>query len=78
MRALSLPALPFEDRDRPALSMPPPAVLGLIGLAAMASLFSVNVGLALASFVALTLLFFLLWRPGEPPVLLFVLGYQWL
>ncbi|MBK8725017.1 MAG: hypothetical protein IPL96_02890 [Holophagaceae bacterium] len=42
------------------------------------SLFSSNPMLTLASLAVLYVLINLLWRPGEPPILLYVMGYQWL
>jgi hypothetical protein len=46
--------------------------LGMIGL------FSVNAVASLMTALMIPLLVALLWRPGEPPVLLFAAGYQWL
>lgn len=50
--------------------------LGLgVALLAMAS---ANPLLSLGSLVLLALLAMLLWRPGEPPALLYAMGYHWL
>ncbi|HKO11598.1 MAG TPA: hypothetical protein VJV22_06505 [Acidobacteriaceae bacterium] len=53
--------------------------LYLAALAAVAvALTTTNALLTTASILVLLLLSRLLWRPGEPPVLLFVAGFQWL
>ncbi|HPW33916.1 MAG TPA: hypothetical protein PLF92_13510, partial [Arenimonas sp.] len=41
-------------------------------------LLSSNPALTVASLAVLVIFFEVFWRPGEPPILLFILGYQWL
>ena len=41
-------------------------------------LLSTNPALTVASLAVLVIFFKMFWRPGEPPILLFILGYQWL
>lgn len=48
-----------------------------VGALAGLSLLTPNGPLTAASFLVLGVLLRLLWRPGEPPVLLFAVGYQW-
>lgn len=40
--------------------------------------FTSNPLLTIASFAALFVMFAMLWRPAEPPVLFYAMGYQWL
>ena len=42
------------------------------------SFFTPNPGLTLGAIAIAVFLFKLLWRPGEPPILLYCLGFQWL
>jgi len=50
-------------------------VLGLLGMMAF---FSRNPELSVAAVLLLAWFFLLLWRTGEPPILLLALGFQWL
>ncbi|GAA4854107.1 hypothetical protein GCM10023332_01700 [Luteimonas vadosa] len=55
--------------------------LGIVVIAvlcALVSAFTANPGLTLASLVLAPALVLMLWRPGEPPVLLYAMGYHWL
>ena len=52
------------------------AVVVALGLAL--ALASANPGLTVASILLAYVFVKLLWRPGEPPVLLYAMGYQWL
>jgi hypothetical protein len=45
---------------------------------AIIGLFTANPMLTLAAILLLTIMAKLLWRPGEPPVLFYMMGYQWL
>lgn len=56
----------------------PKALWLLVGVLSFIGLFTSNPGLTVASFVLLAWFFLLLWRPGEPPILLLALGFQWL
>lgn len=56
----------------------PNAVWLVVGALSLLGLFTPNPGLTLATALLLGWFFLLLWRPGEPPILLLVLGYQWL
>jgi len=56
----------------------PYAVWLLAGSLSVLGLFTPNPDLTIAAFLLLSWFFLLLWRPGEPPILLFALGYQWL
>lgn len=53
------------------------ALVVLAGLALLA-LISANPLLSLASVLLPVVLFALLWRPGEPPALLYAMGYHWI
>lgn len=57
--------------------VPPPLLYGAAA-AALWGLFTPNPLLTAAGVLLIPLLFRLLWRPGEPPVLLFGAGMQWL
>jgi hypothetical protein len=48
------------------------------GIALLASAASANPMLSVGSLAVLALLFGLLWRPGEPPALLYAMGYHWM
>src|SRR5437868_4534154 len=50
----------------------------VIGLGCVLTYITANPLLTLASLLVLLLIVALLWRPGEPPILVFVCGYQWL
>lgn len=58
------------------LRVPGPLLWGFAAAAGL-GLLTVNGALTATSLLVLGLLFLLLWRPGEPPVLLFAVGYQW-
>jgi hypothetical protein len=49
-----------------------------IAVALALAIFSANPALSLLAIAVIPVLFRLLWRPGEPPVLLFAIGVQWL
>ncbi len=49
-----------------------------VAVAAIVSLVSANAALTAAVFALIGLVALLVWRPGEPPILLFAVGYQWL
>lgn len=66
--------LPSERDDRAAV---PRGLLAGFVVAAFLGLLTANGLLTAASILVLGLLVLLLWRPGEPPVLLFATGYQW-
>jgi hypothetical protein len=59
------------------LGLPLPVYL-ITGLAAAVCLVSTNPVLTLGSVMTLLVLMHLLWRPAEPPVLVFAASYQWL
>ncbi len=50
----------------------------LVGIASLFSLASENPVLTIACLFTLPVLFMLVWRPNEPPVMLVGLGFQWL
>ena len=77
------PALPLDaasaQLDDPNEGRLPAGVYAIIGvLALLGGVLTPNGALTAASLVVLGLLAWLLWRPGEPPVLLFAVAYQWL
>jgi hypothetical protein len=47
-------------------------------MAGIVSLASTNAAFTAAAFALIALVVLLVWRPGEPPVLVFAVGYQWL
>jgi hypothetical protein len=55
-----------------------PTLVATFGIIGLSSLVTANPSLSLASIAVAALLVHLLWRPGEPPVLLFAVGFQWL
>lgn len=57
--------------------MPAP-LWAVFGVGAVLSLLTANPVLTAASILVLPIFVALLWRPGEPPILLFAVGYQWL
>lgn len=60
------------------VSSVPPSLLA-VGLAvSLLGLLTTNPWLTFGSLVTLPILVWLTWRPGEPPLLLFVVGFQWL
>lgn len=72
---LALPggdSLPPIAGPRSKLLLPGAVVLFVLSLA------SANPLLTIGSLVLLALLVRLLWRPGEPPALLFAMGYHWM
>lgn len=79
-------ALPYEEERMPqeredeasSVSSVPGSVLAVFGLLATLGLFTANPLLTAGSLLTLGGLVALLWRPGEPPVLLFAVGYQWI
>jgi len=56
----------------------PSAVWLFVGTLSFLGLFSPNPGLTISAMLLLAWFFLLLWRPGEPPILLLALGFQWL
>ena len=60
------------------LKSPPKIVTLGIAITCLFGLFSSNVALTIAAALLVPWFFVLLWRPGEPPILLLALGYQWL
>src|SRR5438552_3750324 len=58
-------------------ALPLPVYVGVI-IAVLFAMLSSNPLLTAGSIIALLLIARLLWRPGEPPVLLFAAGYQWI
>jgi hypothetical protein len=68
------PALPLPPIAAPRSRLLVPGAIALFVLA----LASANPLLTIGSLVLLALLVRLLWRPGEPPVLLFAMGYHWM
>ena len=57
--------------------LPVPVYVGVV-VAVLFAMLSSNPLLTAGSIIALLLITRLLWRPGEPPVLLFAAGYQWI
>lgn len=55
----------------------PGGLLATIAGLALLGFLTANGALTAASLLALGAFIVLLWRPGEPPVLLFAVGYQW-
>ncbi len=55
-----------------------PPGIGLLGALLLVCSFGPNALLAVFSIILLFLGSWLLWRPGESPILLFVFGYQWM
>src|SRR5690349_4519349 len=58
-------------------ALPLPVYVGVI-IAVLFATLSSNPLLTVGSIIALLLIAVLLWRPGEPPVLIFAAGYQWI
>lgn len=56
----------------------PNAIWLLAGSLSVLGLFTPNPSMTIAAALLLAWFFLLLWRPGEPPILLLALGYQWL
>lgn len=56
----------------------PNAVWLAVGLLSSLGLLTPNTALTVAAALLLAWFFLLLWRPGEPPILLLALGFQWL
>lgn len=54
-----------------------PQVIGLFLALSLAGLLTANPLLTVASIAVLPILLALVWVPGEPPVLAFVVGFQW-
>src|SRR5438477_10986154 len=57
--------------------LPLPVYVGVI-IAVLFAMLTSNPLLTAGSIIALLLIARLLWRPGEPPVLLFAAGFQWI
>lgn len=70
----SPPALPREPRG---LGLPP-QVIGLFLALSLVGFATANPLLTVASIAILPFLVALTWVPGEPPILPFVLGFQWI
>jgi hypothetical protein len=49
-----------------------------VGIAGLLGYFSVNPALSVSAALLLVWFFLLLWRTGEPPILLLALGFQWM
>lgn len=64
--------------QRPATAGLPISIYGISGVLALTAMLTTNALLTSASVLTLLLLVRLLWRPGEPPALLFAAGFQWL
>lgn len=75
--ALDAPAALEADGTESPFVRLPGSVLSAFGVAAAAGLLTANPFLTAASVLALPLFATLLWRPGETPVLLFAVGFQW-
>jgi hypothetical protein len=56
----------------------PGPVFYLFAGIALLGLLTINPLLTLAAILSIPVYILLLWRPGEPPVLLFIVAYQWL
>ncbi len=56
----------------------PPALWGLFGAGALLGLTTANPGLTATAVLLLPFFMVLLWRPGETPILLFAISFQWL
>lgn len=65
---------PAADQES---ALPAPVLLVFL-CAAVLGLLTANPWLTAAAIAVLPLFIVLLWRPGEPPVLLFAVGFQWL
>ena len=79
--ALAAPAprsapLDAGEAESPFVRLPGPVLLAF-GVAAAAGLLTANPLLTAASILVLPVFATLLWRPGETPVLLFAVGFQW-
>ena len=77
-------ALPIESHPGSDHSIPesqwgltPSVSLALIGCSLL-GYFTANPLLTVGALATLPLLATLAWRPGEPPILLFIVGFQWL
>lgn len=60
-----------------AYNVPGLGLIGLFLIAAGLGAFSANPALTAAAILTLPIFMALLWRRGEPPVLLFAVGFQW-
>lgn len=56
----------------------PKIVWVTVGILVIFGFLTPNASLTIASALLLSWFFLLLWRPGEPPILLLALGFQWL
>ncbi len=65
------------DRQR-STGRVPKAVWAGLGIAGLLGYASANPTLSVSAAILLALFFRFLWRPGEPPILLLALGFQWL
>jgi len=74
----TVPAFGMSGRAKTAGDFFPPAVLPTAAALFLLGGIGANSLLALAATLALIIGSALLWRPGEPPILLFIFGYQWL
>ena len=70
------PPVRLDDSDDVRLPVGVYAIIGALALVGGA--LTPNGALTAASLLVLGFLVWLLWRPGEPPVLLFAVSYQWL
>ncbi|GAB5536479.1 MAG: hypothetical protein Rubg2KO_27280 [Rubricoccaceae bacterium] len=59
------------------MGLPPAVLVALIGLSFLGFL-TANPMLTVGALASLPLLAALAWRPGEPPILLFIIGFQWI
>lgn len=69
------PSLRFRTR---VVSRIPKSAWVVLGLLALLALVSRNPGIGMVGVGVLTLATVILWRPGEPQALLFIVGFQWL
>ena len=80
LRAATYPDAPVGTPSadlKSELGLPPTVIVALIGVSLLGFL-TPNPLLTVGALAILPLLAALAWRPGEPPLLLFILGFQWL
>src|SRR5262249_10439401 len=64
-------------RARPAAHPALPVAITVLGLMALGATFSGSAGIVMSAGLALAAIILLLWRGGEPPILLMPAAYQW-
>lgn len=74
----TVPVFSVSGRAKTAGDLFPPAVLPSAAALFLLGGIGANSLLALVAIFVLVIGSALLWRPGEPPILLFIFGYQWL